>query len=637
MTDEELVLLNCVLYDRTLAQHQGRTLFQWADSVDPAVLGQGKPGGMDEGMWRNVIATIHNHPRLPAAKIVHVFERPPDPDQPERHGTNATFLDPDTSTAVIAFSGTQTDPEWGDNAQGAHIEVSDTGEQQAANDYFLQQVAENPAARAVIATGHSKGGNLAMYAAVVNPGTATRTVNLNGQGFGAAFCTKYHDQIEAEKNKITTYATSMDYVNIMFTSIAGTRIYVEPGLPSSQVIDHHWVYFLLEPAEDGSLRLRPPAGQNHGMAAIRELAEFLGKFMSATSYALLMDMAMGLKQYPQTVTIDDIFNRASLQEAIRTSGFSPSNLFSRYVNQPYRSAFAEVFALSRAFFQDGGMTAEQWAAINGFLYELLQPVLSGLGKVLGTLGGWLLKTTGGLRGVIKAGLSMAGPLPYSAVVRDFTSQTENELVAMADQPRPRLRLIRPKLPDPRHHLDFHADEAARRAHYADCIRRLDMTQDQIKGVFRNVRAVDNSYAKRVRQVVDQARRAKVQLDGLMDALTAVGSAVRKETTADDASTTGTPPNRGDLVIADWEFLHAEQMLTVYLDTMIDASARLAGILEMVGREAVRNGSPGIAADCGHLAGPAYDVAQILESVRQELNGTATTFVTEIDRRDVFMY
>ena len=36
MTDEELMIINCVMYDPTLSRHDGQTLEQWANSVDPA-------------------------------------------------------------------------------------------------------------------------------------------------------------------------------------------------------------------------------------------------------------------------------------------------------------------------------------------------------------------------------------------------------------------------------------------------------------------------------------------------------------------------------------------------------------------------------------------------------------------------
>jgi len=181
MTDEELMIINCVMYDPTLVLHDGQTLGDWAKSFDPNMVddylanGQTPPGLIDKDMWENIVSTILNDANLKNVVIKNVEERPVDPVK-QTHGNDATFLytDPDKgkTTAVIAYSGTSTSSEWADDGDGGHIDVTDTPQQKDANDYFVRQTTghgDAVGADQVITTGHSKGGNFAQYVAIVNP------------------------------------------------------------------------------------------------------------------------------------------------------------------------------------------------------------------------------------------------------------------------------------------------------------------------------------------------------------------------------------------------------------------------------------------------------------------------------------
>jgi hypothetical protein len=86
-------------------------------------------------------------------------------------GRDATFRDPSTGQFVVVFQGTAAPGEWLDNGQGGYAGVTDTPDQTAALTYF-NHVATRfgwTSDTDVTVTGHSKGGNLAVYVAVLRP------------------------------------------------------------------------------------------------------------------------------------------------------------------------------------------------------------------------------------------------------------------------------------------------------------------------------------------------------------------------------------------------------------------------------------------------------------------------------------
>ncbi len=93
----------------------------------------------------------------------------------------------------------------------------------------------------------------------------------------------------------------------------------------------------------------------------------------------------------------------------------------------------------------------------------------------------------------------------------------------------------------------------------------------------------------------------------------------------------------DLKIADYEHLHAEQFLIVYLDHLVDAGEVFTSVMDRVGQEAVQDGQHGIAQVCYGHGATMRDIVSDLASVRDNLRGSADAFVATIDEIDQFMY
>ncbi|WP_160323683.1 Mbeg1-like protein, partial [Defluviitalea phaphyphila] len=87
----------------------------------------------------------------------------------------------------------------------------------------------------ITVTGHSKGGNKAMYVAILSD-KVDRCMSLEGQGFNDKFCEKYEEEIAKNKYKIKSIASSSgflcgDPVKGLLIPIAGTEEYREKAIP----------------------------------------------------------------------------------------------------------------------------------------------------------------------------------------------------------------------------------------------------------------------------------------------------------------------------------------------------------------------------------------------------------------------
>lgn len=125
--------------------------------------------------------------------------------------------------ACVIFRGTGgTYGAWNDNLQGEYL--ADTGMQKIAKD-FVQY--ECGTFNNLYVSGHSKGGNLAQYTTIMCSAQVAKCVSFDGQGFGKEFLKEHKKEVEQSKNKITSVSAYNDFVNILLTPIAATRIFVE--------------------------------------------------------------------------------------------------------------------------------------------------------------------------------------------------------------------------------------------------------------------------------------------------------------------------------------------------------------------------------------------------------------------------
>lgn len=149
--------------------------------------------------------------------------------------------------AIVAFKGTSGRKEWKDNIIG--LLVADTLCQKEALDYINELDYEN-----ITVTGHSKGGNKAMYVAITSE-KVKRCVAFDAQGFSDKFFNKYKAEILARGKNISNYSVSTDFVHpLLLQPYFSTQFYCQ-GFGISNTGQNHSSNSYLVTDENGKLVL----------------------------------------------------------------------------------------------------------------------------------------------------------------------------------------------------------------------------------------------------------------------------------------------------------------------------------------------------------------------------------------------
>ena len=129
--------------------------------------------------------------------------------------------EPNSQEAIVAFLGTANRREWLDDVAAA--KMADSPCQEEALDYI-----DNLPYSDITAIGHSKGGNKAMYTAILSD-KVTRCVSFDGQGFSKDFIEKYTGVISEKSSIISNFSLSTDFVHILLEQLPGTHQYYCEG------------------------------------------------------------------------------------------------------------------------------------------------------------------------------------------------------------------------------------------------------------------------------------------------------------------------------------------------------------------------------------------------------------------------
>jgi hypothetical protein len=400
----------------------------------------------------------------------------------------------------------------------------------------------------VTVTGHSKGGNLAVYVAVLRPDMVDHAFSLDGQGFNDAFILKYQEAIQqlVAAGAIQTYANAMDFVNILFHAI-GQVTYITAPDDIEEFQYHHSPGAVFEES-GGTLVFREESPQDPNMAMADRLVGYVERFMSADDFTLMCQMAVGLAG--NTLSLDQIVDTSKLSENAQVAlfniiGSAVSNagavlvvglitastaglaLFvvgglvfgalstmeltdtwetvSSALKEPYKTMLDDFWVLLGNFVIENGV--DDPGALKDFLESLFPGFWNGVGVDLATD-----KVLGELEGVAR--------LPYSAVVRDFSETVKQELLRIVDRVTPHDWghvsdffsdwFLRPP------ELDFDADDNARRAYYQETMDKGDTSRAQIEQIFTDVADEDRSFSLTVEGVKEEADAALAQLNALLE-------------------------------------------------------------------------------------------------------------------------
>lgn len=127
---------------------------------------------------------------------------------------------------IVIFKGSTEAFEWKDNVEG--ITTADTQSQIDAVNFVNSIDSDN-----ITVVGHSKGGNKAMYCAIVSD-KVKRCVSMDGQGFSDEFINKYRYKIDLKSKNIKNISYCSDYVHALMRQIPGSiQLYTGKGYGSN--------------------------------------------------------------------------------------------------------------------------------------------------------------------------------------------------------------------------------------------------------------------------------------------------------------------------------------------------------------------------------------------------------------------
>jgi len=183
--------------------------------------------------WANIIRSIQNDDALMQLDVVakdsksgvYVF-------QSEAAANSKDY----SAETIVTFKGTVDGDEWYDNFVG--LNVADTPVQKETLDFIESLPYTN-----MTAVGHSKGGNKAMYTALLSD-KITSCYALDAPGFSEEFYEKYAGEVERNAYKIKAYAVEDDYVNILLRYPDGVeKQYIKNGKDYKGLSNHSLMAF----------------------------------------------------------------------------------------------------------------------------------------------------------------------------------------------------------------------------------------------------------------------------------------------------------------------------------------------------------------------------------------------------------
>jgi len=227
LTHEELSLLNSLIYIET--DLWNRSDVKLGDIIKELLRNPNwRPGGaMSRAECEDILKAVQKNPSLCQLELFKV----PDSDYKEyntKPSLSRVLTFKNGNNPIVVFKGTEGEEEWADNVLGGVDDGTDAQERALAHMKILH---EKYGFENITVSGHSKGGNKAMFVSVLL-GYVTQCVAFDSQGFSIDFYNKYKDLIEARKYIITEYAPDKAIVNPLLISIAGTTIIISTeGLP----------------------------------------------------------------------------------------------------------------------------------------------------------------------------------------------------------------------------------------------------------------------------------------------------------------------------------------------------------------------------------------------------------------------
>lgn len=231
MTESQLLLLNNLVYRDEFTVFNGGNLT--IREIFENGISNSEQQKMTPEEWNDIYEMAKGDPEILDLTLVSAYHE-------EATGASMVCFVDKNGQAYVVFAGTGAN-EWRDDCVAGAM--ADSPQQVKALQWF-----ESLPYNDIIVSGHSKGGNKAMYVMVTSD-KAKECYAFDGEGFSNEFLEKYAQQIEEKASKIHLRANYRDYVNVLLNCIAGDVKFVvnDEGIDSGE--EYHCPNALFEYAD----------------------------------------------------------------------------------------------------------------------------------------------------------------------------------------------------------------------------------------------------------------------------------------------------------------------------------------------------------------------------------------------------
>lgn len=285
LTEEQMLMLNNLIYlkDFSNSKNQNRSIGQILDDISDKMNSKGgykfnNPPSDDE--WKQIVQIARNDEELSGMYVCRTMDNKNSggramcvTSSPSADGEHY----PEGTESYVVFAGTGKN-EWRDDAVAAT--ETDSPYQEEAYE-FVENLPED--LQDITVSGHSKGGNKAMYV-TVRSDRVKECYAYDGEGFSQEFVDKYKEEIEKKRVNIHLRCHYRDYVNLLLISIAGDiKYYVnEQGIDKNSeksVGEYHRPDLMFRRDKDGNIvyEMAPDGEQDFTMQFMHEFVIYLMK------------------------------------------------------------------------------------------------------------------------------------------------------------------------------------------------------------------------------------------------------------------------------------------------------------------------------------------------------------------------
>ena len=401
----------------------------------------------------------------------------------------AVFVDAsDNNQPYAVFAGTGAN-EWADDCvAGTQIESIQQGK---ALEWINSLPYDN-----IIVSGHSKGGNKAMYVAITSD-KVKECFAFDGEGFSPEFCYEYAEKIAQVKDNIHLIASYRDFVNILLKDIAGDIKYIVNDIGVSNPGEYHAPNALFKYASDGSLI--------YAMGDIGEQDPLMEMLHNYTVY--IIDNATDAEKQLALVVLGELLTSflggkegIYREDIIDRYGVEAAEIILRYLQKYLRDlALSNPLLYEKYKYALDSMVLD---SINNFWVYLIDFCCHGKLDLIGGFPGYLLdKITDGTVWIIFRHIEIFNGGNISC--RDFSLIAEEKMMKVAKEVEDEQwwQVTRwdcwYRVEKLFGHLNLDHYTANVDAYYRKLIDINDATVKDIRRIFDNVRELDASYSNSI--------------------------------------------------------------------------------------------------------------------------------------------